>query len=152
LGGGWKLTSILTEQSGFPLTLSAAGVGGGTRPNLVPGVNPQIAGKRSNQQRVQAWFNTAAFVTPPSYTFGTVGRTFTGVRGPGISNLDSSLEKFTKFEGLDTEFRVEMFNVTNTPHFSMPDSARQDAAFGTISSTVLSPPQREMQFALKINF
>jgi hypothetical protein len=152
LVGGWTVTSILTEQSGFPLTLGAAGVGGGTRPNLVPGVNPQIAGKRSNQQRVQAWFNTAAFVTPPSYTFGTVGRTFTGVRGPGISNLDSSLEKFTKFEGLDTEFRVEMFNVTNTPHFSMPDSARQDAAFGTISSTVLSPPQREMQFALKINF
>jgi hypothetical protein len=149
---GWTVTSILTEQSGFPLTLSAAGVGGGTRPNLVPGVNPQISGKRTNQQRVQAWFNTAAFVTPPSYTFGTVGRTFTGVRGPGISNLDSSLQKFTKFEALDTELRVEMFNVTNTPHFSMPDSARQDAAFGTISSTVLSPPQREMQFALKINF
>jgi hypothetical protein len=152
VGGGWKLTSILTEQSGFPLTLSAAGVGGGTRPNLVPGVNPQIAGKRISQQRVQAWFNTAAFVTPPSYTFGTVGRTFAGVRGPGISNLDSSLEKFTKFERLDTEFRVEMFNVTNTPHFSMPDMARQDAAFGTIANTVLSPPQREMQFALKINF
>jgi hypothetical protein len=149
---GWKLTSILTEQSGFPLSLSAAGVGGGTRPNLVSGVNPQISGKRSNQQRVQAWFDTAAFVTPPSYTFGTVGRTFTEVRGPGISNLDSSLEKFTKFERLDTEFRVELFNVTNTPHFSMPDMARQDAAFGTISSTVLSPPQREMQFALKINF
>ncbi|HEX5283277.1 MAG TPA: carboxypeptidase regulatory-like domain-containing protein [Bryocella sp.] len=150
--GGWKLTSIVTEQSGFPLTLTAAGVGGGTRPNLVPGVDPQISGKRSNQQRVKAWFNTAAFVTPPSYTFGTLGRTFTAVRGPGISNLDSSLEKFTKFEGLDTEFRVEMFNVTNTPHFAMPDMARQDAAFGTISSTLLSPPQREMQFALKINF
>lgn len=152
LVGGWKLTSILTEQSGFPLTLTAAGVGGGTRPNLVPGVNPQISGKRSNQDRVKEWFNTAAFVTPPSYTFGTVGRTFTAVRGPGISNLDSSLEKFTTFEGLDTEFRVEMFNVTNTPHFAMPDMARQNAAFGTISSTLSSPPQREMQFALKINF
>lgn len=150
--GGWKVTSILTEQSGFPLTLSAAGVGGGTRPNLVPGISPQIQGNRSNQQRVQAWFNTAAFVTPPSYSFGTVRRTFTEVRGPGISNLDASLEKFTKFERLDTEFRVELFNVTNTPHFSMPDMARQDAAFGAISSTVLSPPQREMQLALKINF
>ena len=150
--GGWKLTSILTEQSGFPLTLTAAGVGGGTRPNPVPGISPYISGKRTNQQRVRAWFDTTAFVTPPSYTFGTVRRTFTAVRGPGISNLDASLEKFTRVERLDTEFRVEFFNVTNTPHFAMPDMARQDAAFGTISSTISSPPQREMQLALKINF
>lgn len=66
--GGWKVTSIFTEQSGFPLTLSAAGTGASTRPNLVPGVDPRIQGSRSNQQRVLAYFNKAAFVTPPAYT------------------------------------------------------------------------------------
>ena len=150
--GGWKLTSIWTEQSGFPMTLTAAGVGAGTRPNLVPGVSPVIAGKQTNQQRVQSWFNTGAFVTPPSYTFGTVRRTFTGVRGPGVQNLDASLEKDTKFEHINAEFRAEFFNVTNNPHFSMPDMARQDAAFGTITSVVPSPPQREIQLAVKISF
>jgi len=150
--GGWRLTGILTEQSGFPLTLSAAGTGGGTRPNLVPGVNPKIETNRTNQQRVLAYFNTAAFVTPPPYTFGTVGRTFTEVRGPGVRNFDASIQKDTKFEGLQAELRLEMFNVTNTPHFSMPDMARQDAAFGTITSALSSPPQRQMQVALKLLF
>jgi hypothetical protein len=150
--GGWKMTSILTEQSGFPLTLTAPGVGAGTRPNLVPGVDPVVHGSRSNQQRVQSWFNKAAFVTPPAYTFGTVGRTFATVRGPGLQNLDASLEKETRFEKVSTEFRAEFFNVTNTPHFSMPDMGVQDGGFGTITSVVPSPPQREIQFALKISF
>jgi hypothetical protein len=150
--GGWKLTSIWTEQSGFPLTLAAAGVGAGTRPNPVPGVNPAIPGKRSNQQRTSEWFNKLAFVIPPAYTFGTVGRTFTSVRGPGVQNLDASVEKDTSFERVNTEVRAEFFNVTNTPHFAMPDMAVQDAAFGTITSVIPSPPEREIQFALKVSF
>ena len=149
--GGWKITSILNEQSGFPLTLTTNGAGGGTRPNLVPGVNPAIPGKRTNQQRVLAYFNKAAFSTP-NYMFGNVGRTFTQVRGPGISNLDSSLEKFTKFERVDTEFRVEVFNVTNTPHFDMPVTALQNANAGQIIATIVSPPFRQMQFAFKVLF
>lgn len=150
--GGWKMTSILTEQSGFPLTLSAAGVGAGTRPNPVPGVNPFITGARSNQQHMNAWLNKAAFVTPPAYTFGTLGRTYTKVLGPGVQNLDASLEKDTRFFHIDSELRAEFFNVTNTPHFSQPDTAIQDAAFGTITSLIPSPPTREIQFALKLSF
>jgi len=150
--GGWKMTSILTEQSGFPLTLTAAGTGAGTRPNPVPGVNPFIAGSRSNQQRVNAWFNKAAFVTPPAYTFGTIGRTYTRVLGPGVQNLDASLEKDTHFKLVDAELRAEFFNVTNSPHFGMPDMNVQDTAFGTITSLIPSPPTREIQFALKISF
>ena len=150
--GGWKLTSILTEQSGFPLTLTAAGTGAGTRPNPVPGVNPTISGDRSNQQRVQAWFNKAAFTTPPAYTFGTIERTYTRVLGPGVQNLDASFEKDTRILHLDTELRAEFFNVSNTPHFAMPDMNLQDAAFGTITSLIPSPPSREIQFAAKISF
>ena len=150
--GGWRVTSIVTEQSGFPLTFSAPGVGAGTRPNLVPGIDPRIEGSRTNQQHVLAWFNQAAFVTPPAYTFGMVGRTYTGVRGPGVQNWDASLEKVTHFEHVEAEFRAEMFNVTNTPHFAMPDTAVQDTNFGTITSVIASPPQREMQLAVKLSF
>ena len=150
--GGWKLTSILTEQSGFPLTLSAAGVGAGTRPDPVPGVSAKIAGSRSNMDHVNAWFNPGAFVVPQPYQFGSIGRTFTGVRGPGVQNLDASLGKETRFEWITAELRAEFFNVTNTPHFAMPDMAVQDPGFGQITSTIASPPSREIQFALKLSF
>lgn len=150
--GGWKLNAIWTEQSGPPLTFSAAitGIANG-RPNLT-GVNPAISGKRSNAQRVSEWFNIGAFTTPPAYTFGNVRRTFTQVLGPGLQNLDASLIKNTQFEKANMELRAEFFNVTNTPHFSPPDTTVQDASFGAISGTVVSPPQREIQFALKLNF
>ena len=151
LVGGWKLTSIFIEQSGFPLTLSSVSIGAGTRPDLT-GVDPIIHGGRSNQQRVLAWFNKAAFTAPPAYTFGTVGRTFTKVRGPGVQNLDGSIEKDTNFERFGTEFRIEVFNVTNTPHFAMPDMAQQNPAFGTINSVIASPPEREIQAAFKVSF
>jgi hypothetical protein len=150
--GGWKLNAIWTEQSGLPLTFTATttGIANG-RPNLT-GVSPIIQGKRTNAQRVNAWFNIAAFTTPPAYTFGDVRRTFTQVLGPGLQNLDSSLIKDTKFERVTMELRAEFFNVTNTPHFSQPDTGVQDASFGAISGTVASPPQREIQFGVKFNF
>ena len=34
----------------------------------------------------------------------------------------------------------------------MPDMAVQDLGFGTITSVIASPPQREMQLALKLSF
>jgi len=152
LVGGWKLTGILTEQSGFPLVLSANGVGGGTRPNPVAGVSAKISGDRSNQDRVAAWMNKAAFVAPPAYTFGTVGRTFTGVRGPGVQNVDASLGKEATFEKVTMQLRWEVFNVMNTPHFSNPDMGVQNAGFGSISSTIASPPCRDIQVSLKLSF
>ena len=151
--GGWELNSIWTEQSGLPLVFSApiTGIASG-RPNLVPDVNPVVQGSRSNASRVGEWFNTAAFAIPPAYTYGTVRRTFDAVRGPGLQNVDASLIKNTNVEKLDVEFRAEFFNVSNTPHFSLPNTVLQSATFGTIGSTVISPPQREVQFGLKLSF
>jgi len=151
--GGWQLNSIWIEQDGLPLVFSApiTGIANG-RPNLVPNASPAVQGKRSNSSRVGEWFNTAAFVTPPAYTYGTVRRTFDAVRGPGLQNADASLVKNTTVEKLSTEFRAEFFNISNTPHFSLPNTTLQTAAFGTIGSTVISPPQRELQFGLKLSF
>lgn len=151
--GGWKASAIWTEQSGFPLILNTSVAGGGNRVNLVPGVDPVIHGKRSNIDRVKEWFNTDAFVTPDPYHFGTVRRTFTQVRGPGVQNVDASLSKNTTFfDRLNTEFRAEFFNVTNTPHFAMPNMGRQTAGFGRITAVNNTPPPRQIQFALKISF
>lgn len=147
--GGWKVSAIWTEQSGFPLILNTSVVGGGNRVNLVPGVD----GSRSNVDRVKEWFNIDAFAPPPAYAYGTVRRTFTQVRGPGVQNVDASLLKETSFfDRINTEFRAEFFNVANTPHFGMPNMGRQNAGFGTITGVVASPPPRQIQFALKVSF
>jgi hypothetical protein len=150
---GWKLSGIWVEQSGFPLTLNTTVTGGANRVNPVPNVNPVINGSRSNSDRVQAWFNTNAFVNPPAYTYGTLKRAISSVRSPGVQNLDATLSKDTAiFDRVHTTLRFDIFNVTNTPHFAAPDTGRNSATFGQINSTLTSPPSREMQVALKIAF
>ncbi|MEO6924983.1 MAG: TonB-dependent receptor, partial [Bryocella sp.] len=152
LVGGWKVTSILSEQSGFPLTLTATSVGAGSRPNPVLGVSPVITGKRSNQDRVNKWFNTSAYQAAPAYTYGTIGRTTTQVLGPGLQNVDSSIEKNTSLFHVNMQLRAEFFNVTNTPHFAMPNMALQNANFGKISGVITTPPTRQIQFGAKLSF
>lgn len=84
--GGWNVSGILTEQSGFPLALHATVAGGGNRPNLVPGVTPKLPGSRPLAAKVTEWFNTAAFAQPPAFTLGNVSRTIGSVRSPALKN------------------------------------------------------------------
>ena len=153
LVGGWNASGILTEQAGFPLALHAPVVDGGNRPNAVPGVSPKLSSSRPVAAKVGQWFNTAAFSLPAPFTFGNVSRTIDSVRGPGISNLDFALEKNTQLmERLAMQFRAEAFNLTNTPHFGLPNTNMADAQFGQINTVLPSPPPREIQFAVKLIF
>src|SRR5262249_7079261 len=94
---GWQMSAIVQAQSGFPFTLNVngdtAGIGGGTggilvRPNAVPGVNYRLESSRRTTDR---WFRTAAFSTPPAFTFGNLGRNT--VIGPGYFNTDATLAR-----------------------------------------------------------
>lgn len=150
---GWTGTAILTEQSGVPLVFTAPVAGIGSRPNYVPDVSPRLPPSRSTADKVGEWFNTAAFSLPPAYTLGDVSRTDGAIRGPSLRNLDASFVKTTQlFERLNMEFHAQVFNLTNTPHFALPNTAVNSATFGQITSTVLSPPAREYQFAVKFLF
>jgi hypothetical protein len=42
---------------------------------------------------------------------------------------------------------TRFFNVSNTPHFSMPGMAVEDQSFATLTSLTPSPPTREIRFA-----
>ena len=53
-------------------------------------------------------------------------------------------------EGQRFQFRLESFNLFNTPQFSAPNAAMGGPAFGQITSTWLS--NRQMQLALKVLF
>ena len=64
--------------------------------------------------------------------------------------MDFSLFKSTPItEKLRAEFRVEIFNLTNTPPFGPPNTVLGSAAFGTI--TTAGDP-RVVQLAFKVSF
>jgi Carboxypeptidase regulatory-like domain/TonB-dependent Receptor Plug Domain/TonB dependent receptor len=83
------------------------------------------------------------------YTEGTFPRN--GLRGPGFVNADVSLSKHFGFiEGkLDTELRLEAFNVFNHTNFGSPNTNIFSSTFGQVSST-LGP--RVVEIALHFRF
>src|SRR5260221_13611014 len=82
---------------------------------------------------------------------GTAGRDI--VRGPGFSNIDFALFKnFPVTEHIKGQFRVQTYNLTNTPHFSNPaDTNLNDHQIGRINS-VLTNSWRQVELALRFTF
>jgi hypothetical protein len=149
LFGGWSLNSILSLQSGMPVTVTQATNNNAfagfalQRPNLAE--NPALSpGKRTPAR----YFNTAAFSTVPQFVIGNASRN--PVRGPAYRDLDVALVKHTKLpREADMEFRTEFFNVTNTPAFAQPNGSFGSPAFGSITSTTTDP--RVVQFAIRLS-
>jgi hypothetical protein len=119
LVGGFQYNVIMTAESGRPLGLTGASNQGiATRPNLVPGVSV-VSSHRSRSE----WFNTAAFVDPPDYTFGNAPRYYSQVRGPGTLNFDMSIFKATRItERTSLELRLEAFNALNHVNLMQPNT------------------------------
>ena len=152
--GDIQLSGIYQMQTGFPFTVNlkgdTAGVGAGTggifvRPNVVPGASQYLP---SSQQSTSQWFNTAAFLAPPQFAFGNLGRNT--LIGPGFINLDLVLVKsFHIGESLRLELRAEAFNVANHPNYNIVGRILNDPTFGRVLSQ-LDP--RQLQFGAKVVF
>jgi hypothetical protein len=146
--GGWQLGGILTLQTGqyFTPTLSVDLTNTGTTnfPNAIS--NPNLP---SSQRSIRDWFNLASFALPQQYVYGNAGRGI--VEGPPLRNMDLKIGKnFYVRERYRLEFRAEMFNFTNIPHFALPNATVNSPQEGTITSTIGNP--RLIQGALKFVF
>jgi len=150
---GWGINGVTTFQSGNPLPIGLAvnttnSFGGGQRPNRT-GENASLEG--SAQERLGRWFNTAAFATPPSFTFGNSSRTLPDARSHGIANYDFTAFKNTQItERFGIQFRAEIFNLFNRARFGYPGTALGNPQFGVISGQYNDP--RLVQFALRFLF
>jgi hypothetical protein len=150
LAGGWQLNGITAYRTGYPLAMTATIPGGGNRPNST-GSSAHIETSRSRGEAIGRWFDTSAFLLPPSFSLGNVGRTLPDVRGPATFNQDLSVIKNTPIrEKVSLQLRFEYFNVFNTPQFALPNTALGSGAFGRVQATLLLP--RVGQVAAKIIF
>ena len=145
-------------------------LGGGSsrnvrRPNLVPGVDPFL-------HSGLGFLNPAAFSTPAPGTFGNLRRN--QLHGPNFTQADFTVAKYFPItESTQLEFRTEIFNLFNHPNFANPPATLPNAlgstfqpnqpfgtnagsAFGVLNSTVTKTvglgTNRQIQFALKLNF
>ena len=130
--GGWQLNGIYLWQGGFPITITAADLGGlndtfGTnRADIVGDVH-------SGGGTIGQWFNTAAFAQPALGQFGNSGRSI--LRGPGINNLDLGLFKnFYLPKDSTLQLRIEAFNALNHPQWNGVSTNISAANFGVITS------------------
>lgn len=130
--GGWQLNGIYTWQRGFPMTITAADLGGlndtfGTnRADLVG--DPKI-----EERTVTRWFNTAAYAQPAPGALGSLGRNTE--RGPGVNNLDLALFKnFELMYGTRLQFRFESFNALNHTQFAGVVNNVANRNFGVVTS------------------
>lgn len=154
LAGGWQVSSVVTAQDGQPVDVEQATITSNTysliqRPNL--NADPILHSGRT----VGRFFNTSAFSAATPQSIGTSPRN--PIRSPGLFNTDAALIKnFTLYEANTLEFRMEAFNLTNTPPLILqtrvtynPNLALAAQSFGQITS---AGNGRVLQAALKFHF
>jgi trimeric autotransporter adhesin len=134
--GDWQWSGDWTIASGLPFTPRLLGnigdVNSGTdgtlRPNLVPGQSVSLPNRS-----IAEWFNTVAFVAPPTNTYGNARRN--SIMGPGSKVFDMAFTKIVPLkESRTLEFRAQATNIFNIPNYSSIDTTVDSPTFGRVTA------------------
>lgn len=145
--GDWQVNLLGYWQSGVPFTVYNATA----RSNTGAGVDrpDQTCSGKLDNPTVNQWFDTSCFTGQTINTIGNAGRN--NLYGPAQRRVDASIFKDVVMGTQRLQLRLEVFNVTNTASFAVPDGALGSATFGRITSTANNVP-RQFQFAVKYLF
>jgi hypothetical protein len=147
--GGWSISGVFSRQSGMPLAVTQSGgsIWDGTqRPDLIG--DPRTSG--SIQERLNNYFNAAAFSQPAADVPGTAPRTLS-YRAPAIQIFDAVLMKEIPIQAEQRlEIRIEAQNILNHPVFGDPNTSFGSTSFGQISTVKVGA--RQMMLGLKYRF
>jgi hypothetical protein len=152
--GGWQVSAIGSYQSGFPVVIvqdnnNSGLFGSFQRPNLVAGQNPKTPG--STEDRLNNWFNPAAWTAAAPFTFGNAPRTDTRVRTPFKKNWDIAFQKNQRLsERFTLQLRAEIINAFNNPNFLGPATRFGRSDFGLITQVGGFP--RLLQWMARVQF
>jgi trimeric autotransporter adhesin len=154
LAGGWNITMIGMYQTGFPTPImqsnnNSGSFGGGQRPNLASGTDLTTPGDTID--RLNGWYNPAAFTQALPFTFGNAPRTLDDARTPTLRNWDLAIEKRVPVKGsVRGVFRLEAFDVFNFKNFRGPDTRFGLSTFGRI--TQQTGTNRQVQLTFRVQF
>jgi hypothetical protein len=162
--GGWQLNGILSRESGTPFTVGSSGSSvnapGNTQTanQILPNVT--ILGGHGIGANGASYFNPLAFAPVTTVNFGNSGRDI--LRGPGVFNVNASIfRNFSITERFKLQFRMETFNLSNTPQFGNPGATVTSATFNSDGSVkalngytqiTSASNERQLRFALKLSF
>ncbi|MEZ5401243.1 MAG: TonB-dependent receptor [Bryobacteraceae bacterium] len=146
--GGWQVSGIAAMFTGRPFGVGASGA------SLNAAGNGQTADQVGAVTRLggygpgQPYYNPSAFAPVTAARFGTSGRNI--LDAPGVRNLDLSLAKsFQITEKVNSQFRAEFFNFTNTPQFGTPSTSVTSTNFMQVTS---ASGERQIRFGLRFSF
>jgi hypothetical protein len=156
--GGWQWNNVLTLATGTPLDVTF----NGSHPDYHGGcsVHPEYNVWMSCPTKAFGYFNPSTNAWDQSMiagAVGTLGRNY--FQGPGTHTWDTTLSKnFAITERVKTEFRVQVYNLLNTPQFQNPDGNLNDkpntgltSGFGVLTAP-RSQSNRELELALRVSF
>jgi hypothetical protein len=168
LASGWQINGLLNAYTGtaFTVTGSSTSLNAPGNTQTADQIKPQVA-YLDGVGPGQSWFDPLAYASVTQVRFGSSG--FDVLRGPGQINLDGALFRtFRINERVRTQFRAQVFNLANTPHFANPASNAGSLVLnpnGTVNNlggfTVISATtgngresvdQRVFQLALRLSF
>jgi hypothetical protein len=155
--GGWSISSLITEQSGQPLSVPMADprlTDGNQRPNVLCGGGTGISSNNAAINQTPM-VNINCFADPGDQNPGDGPRYYPGLRTDGIHNVDLSVYKeFSVKESMKLQVRADIFNGANHPRFAPPNTAWDagDSTFGIISSTAQGYTPRRIQFGVRFEF
>jgi hypothetical protein len=188
--GGWKLSGLVSVVSGLPFTVTASGTnlntpgtgatavlnGSFTVLHGIGSSSPWFKNDQGAQGSSATWQQPAgctgytagtlsgSVYTPSTCTAAVVGLGNTGrnqFRGPGyIQDNLSMFKKFNVYREDALEFRIDAFQLSNTPQFANPTSSITSGSFGEVTSTLGSGQGsvngvgggRTLQGSLKLSF
>ncbi|MGH9338120.1 MAG: hypothetical protein ACRD1R_00660, partial [Acidobacteriota bacterium] len=145
--GGWQMGVIYQAQSGEPIRFPNAFYQGETADVVLT----------KEEQTVDSWFNTSGFVTSGKEQPGRFhARVFpvipdARIRQDSLNLWDLNLlKKFSVTEDSYLQFRLDLLNAFNHPHFDQPNTNPTSGNFGKVRSMWGLP--RMIQLSLRMVF
>jgi len=154
--GGWQINALASLYTGRPSTPTAPG---GSLNSVGSGQFADCLSAPVKLGSPDGWWDPSTMADPDAANdpprFGTCGSNV--LRGPGLINMDIGVfRKFQPTERFSIQFRGEIFNVSNTPHFRNPNSNIASSGFGVVTDVANTGreglDQRVFRMGLRLAF